>query len=187
MKTIILPGYSEHNRIWAEKVAERLNAKSLPSMVHAWRHWKNPKLVNDSKYLVNKLVEIKGFSFSIKNEIERIIKEIGNENDIGIIAKSVGVMVALTLIPKISGKVSKVILCGIASVFDENRKELLKDVLKTVPVESILCIQNEKDKFVPFPDAEKFYHSVEPKLKVISKPRSDHEYPYFEDFLDFLT
>ncbi|KKQ93120.1 hypothetical protein A2865_02680 [Candidatus Woesebacteria bacterium RIFCSPHIGHO2_01_FULL_39_17] len=169
MKTIILPGYSEHNKEWAEEVAEKLTANGLPTTVHYWRHWDD-----------------KSLSLSLREEIEKTLGEIGNDK-VNIIAKSVGVFVALNLIPKISSQVNKVILCGIASVAGEDRKGLVKTVLSKIPIENILCIQNENDKFVPFPEAEKFYHSVEPKLKVISKPRSDHHYPYPEDFQKFLT
>ncbi len=167
MKTIILPGYSEHNKEWAEEIANELSAKGLPTLAHYWKHWSE------------------GGSLSLKFEVEKLLQEISKET-VNIIAKSVGVYVALNLIPKIPSQISKVILCGIASVADEDRKELVKTVLSKVSVENILCIQNENDKYVPFPDAEKFYHSVEPKLKVISKPRSDHDYPYPEDFRDFL-
>ena len=69
----------------------------------------------------------------------------------------------------------------------EDRKGLVKTVLSKIPTENILCIQNENDKFVTFVEAKKFYQSVEPKLKVISKPRSDHHYPFLEDFQKFLA
>jgi hypothetical protein len=95
-------------------------------------------------------------------------------------------MVAMNLIPIISDQVEKVILCGIAGVSGENRRNLLKKVVETVPVEKILCIQNAKDRFVPYQEAVKFYHETSPKLKVIEKPRSDHHYPFSEDFINFL-
>src|SRR3989344_5208134 len=168
MKTVILPGFSEHNREWAEEIAGKLKDEGLPTIAHAWRHWTEE------------------VSFSVKREIEGIVQEIGKE-EVNIIAKSVGVMVALELIPRISSQVNKVILCGIASVVNEDRQDLLKVVLSKIPIENILCIQNENDKYVPIPEAEKFYHSVDPNLKVISKPRSDHDYPYPIDFEKFLN
>jgi predicted alpha/beta hydrolase family esterase len=165
MKTIILPGYSKHNCDWAEEMVLDMDLVH-EVVVHNWKHWE------------------KG-NFSLKQELERILEEVG-DGKINIIAKSVGVYVALNLIPKILHKVNKVILCGIASAVGEDRKGLLKTFVSSIPVENILCIQNEKDKYVTFADAEKFYHSVEPKIKVISKPRSDHDYPYPGDFKKFL-
>ncbi|OGM57526.1 hypothetical protein A2955_04225 [Candidatus Woesebacteria bacterium RIFCSPLOWO2_01_FULL_37_19] len=166
MKTVILPGYSKHNREWAEDVARKLKL-GHKIVVHEWKHWSS-----------------KG-GFSLKSEVAKILEEVGNEK-VNIIAKSVGVFVALNLIPKIPTKVNKVIFCGIASVVAEDRSALLETSLLEIPVEYFLCIQNEHDKYVPFAQANEFYHAVEPKLKVISKPRSDHNYPYFEDFQKFL-
>lgn len=167
MITLILPGYSEHNKIWAEEVAESLSNDGLPTRVHYWRHWSN------------------GGSLSLKYEVNKIIEEIKKEK-VNIVAKSVGVYVALKLIPKISSQVHKVVLCGIASVANAERTDLLTEALKLVPVENVLCIQNENDKYVKFTDARHFYHSVEPKLEVISKPRSDHDYPFIADFRNYL-
>lgn len=167
MKTIILPGYSVKNKEWADDVAKELNEKGMVTKVHYWDHWKG-----------------RG-SLSVKKEINRILGEIGID-DINIIAKSVGVMVAMNLIPIIPVQVKKVILCGIAGVSGDERKKLLQSVLEVVSKEKILCIQNEKDPFVPYSDAKKFYHSVEPKLEVIEKSRSDHHYPFPDEFIKFL-
>jgi len=167
MKTVILPGYSKnHNEVWAEEIKNNMRL-GHEILVHKWRHWTEDK------------------SFSLKFELDKIKDEIGDEK-VNILAKSVGVLVALKLIPKIFSQVKRVILCGIASVDSEDRKDLLKAVLAKVNVKDILCIQNKKDEFVPFSQAEKFYHLVEPRLKVISKPRSDHYYPYPEDFERFF-
>jgi hypothetical protein len=167
MKTIILPGFSLHNKDWAEEMAGQLKL-GHEIIVHNWRHW------------------INGGGLALNYEIDKILQEIGNEK-INILAKSVGVYVCLNLIPKIVADVEKVILCGIASIAGEDRKAFVESMTARIPVDNILCIQNENDKYVKFSDAEKFYHSVEPKLKVISKPRSDHDYPYPEDFKVFLS
>ena len=165
MKTIILPGYSPHNKDWAEDIKAQMDLEH-EVIVHNWKHWTSG-------------------SFLLKYELEGIIKEVGSEK-VNILAKSVGVHVAMNLILKIPSQVNKVIFCGIASIEGDERRSLLQAVLSKIQPDHILCIQNEKDKFVVFEDAEAFYHSVEPRLKVISKPRSDHEYPYPEDFRKFL-
>ncbi|OGM21077.1 hypothetical protein A2714_01965 [Candidatus Woesebacteria bacterium RIFCSPHIGHO2_01_FULL_38_9] len=177
MKTIILPGYSEHNKDWAEEMASQMNL-GHEVIVHYWRHWPPAQRASGP--------EGQESSFSVRFEIDKILQEIGEEK-VNIIAKSVGVFVALNLVPKISSQVTKIILCGIASVAGEDRKSLLDTVAAKIPTENILCIQNENDKFVHFSDAEKFYHSVNPNLNVVSKPRSDHDYPYPEDFQRFLA
>src|SRR3989344_1956518 len=170
MKTIILPGYSEHNREWAEDVANDFRLKIKDQIiVHKWRHWVSPSL-----------------SLSLRKEIESIKKELKTEKKFNILAKSVGVFVCLNLIHELESQVvNKVILCGIASVTTDDRKSLLASLLGKISVDNILCIQNENDKYVKYSKAENFYHSVEPKLKVVSMPRSDHEYPYADLFLEF--
>jgi predicted alpha/beta hydrolase family esterase len=167
-KLIILPGYSPHNKYWAEEVKDKLKRETKERIiVHEWSHWNLG-------------------SFSLKKELDRIVDEIDNEKT-DIIAKSVGVAVAMELIPRIAPQAGKIVFCGIASVEGSDREESLKNVLKVLPVENILCIQNENDKFVIYKDAERFYHSVNPEIKVVSKPRSDHNYPFYEDFKEFLS
>jgi hypothetical protein len=178
IKTLILPGYSPHNREWVDQVAVSLKSKNIEPIPHYWLHW--PRF---DRRVGPEGAPVKSYSFN--KELIVLLREI-DDSKINIIAKSVGVMTAFMLIPQIAGKVDKVILCGIASVVGKNRKDLLRKVLLTVPVTNILCIQNAHDKYVPFDQAENFYHSVNKKLKVISKDRSDHNYPFFEDFLDFL-
>lgn len=165
MKTIILPGYSPHNKEWAEEMRNQMDL-GHKAIVHNWKHWTSG-------------------SFSLKRELGKIKEEIGDEK-VNILAKSVGVFVAMNLVLEIASRVGKVILCGIASVSGDDKKDLLRNVLSKVPVDNILCIQNENDRFVKYSDAEKFYHSVEPKLIVVSKPRSDHNYPYPSDFQKFF-
>lgn len=166
MLTLILPGYSEHNRDWAKDLAGKLKLGHEVRVIE-WEHWKTGK------------------SFSAKKEIEKILEIVGAK-EVNIIAKSVGVAIGLEVIPIIFSQINKVILCGIASVVNEDRKKLLETVLSKVQVESILCIQNENDKYVPYKEAKDFYHSVNPEIRVISKPRSDHEYPYPEEIQEFL-
>ena len=157
MKTIILPGYSLHNKDWAEEMA---------GTVHYWRHWKT------------------GGSFSLRYELEKILTEIG-KNKVNIIAKSVGTGVLMHLLPKIKNQVEKIILCGIPTVSDEN-KRLFTTSLSAFPVENVVCFQNTKDPFATFKEVDKFMREVNKKIRVIEKPRSDHNYPYFEDFEKFL-
>ena len=75
MKTIILPGYSPHNKEWAEDMKKQMEL-GHDVIVHNWRHW------------------TKG-SFSLKREIEKIKEEIGDEK-VNILAKSVGTRVSMS-------------------------------------------------------------------------------------------
>jgi len=163
--TIILPGYSLHNKDWAEEIKTELNL-GHKVIVHNWEHW-----------------QAKG-SLSPKREIARILKEVG-EDEVNVIAKSVGTMITVLLTPLLKGKIGKIILCGIPSVSKE-RKEKFKEGLVGIPGEKIICFQNSGDPFASYDEVENFLAGVNPKIKVIKKERNDHHYPYPEEFSLFL-
>lgn len=166
MRTIILPGYSPHNKNWAEEIKEKLNL-GHEVMVHNWEHWQ------------------KGGSLSAKKEVLKILKEVGEDN-VNIIAKSVGTFITILLIPRLKGQISKIILCGIPSVSD-TRKEKFKEGLKDFNVGKIICFQNSRDPFATFAEVQTFLKEINPKIKVVEKERDDHNYPYPEDFQKFLA
>jgi predicted alpha/beta hydrolase family esterase len=166
METIILPGYSTNNKAWADEIRDELAAAGLPVKIHAWQHWSS------------------NVGFEINREVQSVLGEVGQE-EINVLAKSVGVAVAFHLILKIPDQVNKVILCGLANT-SSNMGKGFDEVLHQIPPERILCIQNEFDKYIQYKDAEAFYHSVNPEIRVLSKPRRDHHYPYALDFIEFL-
>lgn len=104
---------------------------------------------------------------------------------VNVIAKSVGTMVAMHLLAEIPEQINKIILCGIPSVSEE-RKNLFAAYLADFPAKEIIVFQNTKDPLASFEEVKDFMKDVNPKIKVIEKNRSDHNYPYFEDFNDFL-
>ena len=166
MKTIILPGYSLHNKDWALEIKKELEL-GHNVLVHEWRHWSSG-------------------SFSLVKEIDAIIKKFGEEK-INIIAKSVGTRVAMYLIAKIPNQINKVILCGIPTRGEsETAKKTYASGLSLPSPSQVIVFQNTNDPFASFATIEKFIHSINPKIKVIEKPRSDHHYPYPEDFQKFL-
>lgn len=164
MKTIILPGFSLHNKDWAEEVASFLGKDTV---VHNWLHWKTDSL-----------------SLSLRKELESIVKEI-DSGVINIIAKSVGTMVTMRLLLLIPAKIEKIILCGIPSVSDE-RKKLFTTSLSDFSPKDIIIFQNTKDPFASYEEVKKFMKDINSKIQVIEKERSDHNYPYFKDFKNYL-
>lgn len=163
----MLPGYSPHNKEWADDIAKNMNL-GHEALVHEWRHWTSEK------------------TLSVTYEMEQILLKVGNDK-VNIIAKSVGTRVLMHLAQKISGSIEKTILCGIPTKFQSDATvKLYTDGLKTLDPEQTLIVQNEKDPFAPFEIVEKFVKSVSPKIKIIKKDRSDHNYPYPKDFEEFL-
>jgi hypothetical protein len=159
MKTIILPGYSPHNKDWAYEVKKHLGKDVV---VHEWRHWETGK------------------SLSTKYETEKIKGLIGSEK-VNIIAKSVGTRVMMALLPEINKQVNKVILCGIPV-------DPIKyyQGIKLLGAKRLLIIQNTHDPFTPSKIIMLYLKVVDKKIKVIEKEAHNHDYPYFSDFASFL-
>jgi pimeloyl-ACP methyl ester carboxylesterase len=169
MKTIILPGFSPHNKEWAEDIKKDLKL-SHDVLVHEWRHWKNSLSLSTS--------------LSLSYELNKIREEVG-EDEFNIIGKSVGARMAIRVITELREKVKKVIICGVASISPDSQKAYLK-ALTTFPPDKIIVFQNTNDPFVPYLEVKIFIESINPKIKVIEKPRSDHHYPYPAEFQKFL-
>lgn len=167
MKTVILPGYSPHNKDWALDIKKELKI-GHHVLVHEWRHWSSG-------------------SFSLPSEAESILKKVGKEK-INIIAKSVGTRVAMHLIVKIPDQINKVILCGIPTKGESKvAKKSYSEGLSLLSPSQAIVYQNNKDPFASFAEIKKFIGAINPKIKVIKKPRADHQYPYSSDFQKFLT
>lgn len=163
---LILPGYSPHNKNWADDVAKALKEKlDEKVIVHNWQHW-------DGKS-----------TFSPKREVESILQKISDEKKVVIIAKSVGTMICAKLMEKI--KPEKIILCGIPSVSDK-RLDIMK-VFGEYPAKDLIVFQNKKDPFASFEEVKRFVEKVNKDIMVVEKPREDHNYPYEEDFIAFLS
>lgn len=168
MVTVILPGGAVHNKEWLEETAKKINVEGEIRPIY-WDHWTDP-----------------AHEFN-PEEKARLIDDIAGMRIIDIIAKSIGNLVAAHMIQKSPEKISKVIINGIPfSDISEDGKEIIKSALKLIPPENIICFQNADDPHGTFEQAKAFLSEVNPEIKVISKERDDHEYPYFEEYHDFL-
>lgn len=168
MQTLILTGVSPHNKEWAEQVKQGLESHGIPSTVIYWPHWESG-------------VQEPGW---IEAEAQKIVDQ---GEVINILAKSAGTAVAMVVLKLKPEIVNKLILCGIPFHDLEEEEDNYYQPLKDFPAERVLCIQNEKDNHGSYKEAKAFLDSRNPAIKVISKPRNDHEYPYPEEFIRFLT
>lgn len=174
-KVIILPGYSPHNKDRALEIKKYFDKNSnLETFIHEWRHWSEDK------------------SMSIPWEAEKVKSEIERESRVFIIAKSVGTRVLMTISSRDKNfsnqKIKKVILCGIPTKLDNKEtRNLYLSGLKNLNLKNSIIFQNKKDPFASFDLISKFITSEKFDLKVIEGDRSDHHYPYYEEFLKFLT
>src|SRR3972149_8801942 len=165
MKTIILPGFSVHNKDWGEDVKSSLDL-GQDVIVHNWGHW------------------TKGGGLALKYELNKIQEEVGAAK-FNILAKSVGTYVAAKLVAVSRAQIGKRVLCGIPSTSDV-RENIYKQVFADFTAANIICFQNENDPLASFEEVKKFMRGINPRIEVVKKERSDHQYPYPQDFQDFL-
>lgn len=121
----------------------------------------------------------------IEDEAERFVKGLGGEK-VDIVAKSAGTMVCMAIIKLRPELVNKVILCGIPLDDFLSGDEKRYEVLKNFPTEKLLCLQNENDNHGAYSEVRNFVQNINPEIRIITKPRYDHDYPYYKDFVDFL-
>ncbi len=162
MKTIIVPGYSHKNKDWAEEVL-----KQIPeSEIYEWKHWSDINV-----------------RFNAKEEAQNIKNRVGDE-PVNIIAKSIGTLVVSILLKNL--KVEKIIFCGIPiNDINEDDKWNYK-VLSDVDANKVIVFQNTDDEHGSFVEVRKFLSQINPNIKIVEKPGKTHDYPYFEEFKEFL-
>ena len=160
MITLILPGYSAKNKVWTEEVAKRLNISGEIRPIY-WDHWTEP----------NKIFKPKAKA--------RILSDISRNKIVNIIAKSVGTLVASYIVEKIPMQIGKVVLCGIP--IKSLSEEDIKQVSKIFPEKSTV-FQNDNDPLGSSEEVKKLF----PNFKVIEKSSDTHDYPYFEEFNNYL-
>jgi len=168
MVTIILPGYSAHNKNWLEETAQGVGVQGEIRAVY-WDHWTDPTKKFDAK------------------EKGRLINDITGAGASDIVAKSIGTLVAAYMILNAPAKIRKVVLCGIPlNDLSESDKEVIKMALKSIPSKNVICFQNDEDPHGGFGQLESFMSGFDSDVEVISKSRADHEYSYVEEFKKFL-
>ncbi len=168
MVTIILPGYSVHNQAWLEETAKSIRSEGEIRPVY-WGHWTDPKAKFDPSQKANLLEGVTG---------RRVVD---------IIAKSLGTLVAAFLIMRFPEKIRKVILCGIPlNDIGEDEKEIIKNALRKIPLENVICFQNDEDPHGGTMMLKGFLAEFGNDIEIIDKQRDDHEYFYQQEFNKFL-
>lgn len=161
MQTLILPGYHSKNQIWVDEVAKKLRFDGIIRPFY-WAHWKDESSKFDSQ-----------------EKALLIVKHI-KEDKINIIAKSIGTLVTCLVWQLIPEKINKMILCGIpVNDIDSGSSDLIKK-----------CIGSDRERFIGFQNVNDplgEFVKVKDFGNIKLKERSDHEYPYFDDFNKFLA
>jgi len=168
-RVIILPGYSLKNKQWAQKTAAALPPIFKVS-IRYWPHWTQAAPATNW----------------LDREVDKLQKLYRNL-PVDLIAKSIGSYIAVKLLQRNPGNFHRLLICGLPindlSAEDKNHFS----VLGSLPAEKVLVIQNETDNHGSFTQVKAFVQAINPHIDILSRPRNDHEYPYPEDFIRFLT
>lgn len=167
MKTIILPGYSPSNKDWALEIQKELSLDHKPEIVF-WGHWEK----SDHK-------------FNPREEVEKLAEIIESER-VNIVAKSIGTLVAALAIMRFDDLINKVILCGIPTGIFEESRGVYVEALAQFPHDKIVIFQNESDPYGRYEEVKDLVEAVTEQIEIVKTPRSDHSYPFFEEFKKFL-
>ncbi len=168
MITLVLPGFNQLNKAWAEEIKYHVDLNQ-PIEIIEWKHWKTGNAKD----------------FSPLEEANGIAKKYANE-EINIVAKSMGTLVTMHLFGMIPLNMSKVILCGIPlhDLKDEDKK--LYEALETIPAYKTLVIQNTEDPLGSWQEVTDFLKSMNPLMNVQQRIADTHDYPYWEEFKRIL-
>lgn len=173
MKTIILPGFSIKNKDWASEMKKILVSKFQVEVVD-WEHWStgNTDFANWNEWT--------------EKEIPRVLNQIQGEK-VNILAKSIGTLMAMNILELKSNIVNKLFICGIPLHDIDETDKLKYKSLKNFPNDKLICIQNKNDNHGTYEDVKVFLSNINSEIKIISKPRDNHDYPYPEEFINFLA
>lgn len=166
MKTMVLPGYATKNKTWAYEVKD--NLEGLDVEVYEWKHWTNPEL-----------------KFHPQDEA-RNLKNLVGDPQINIVAKSIGTLVAAIFVKENPGKVNKIVFAGVP-VNDMNEDDLHEyKILSDLDPAKITVFQNSDDEHGKFEEVRKFLAQYNPNIEIVERPGSTHDYPFYDDFKEFL-
>lgn len=173
MKTLILPGFSTKNKDWAYEMKKIIESKFSIEVIE-WGHWSTGN------------IDFANWNEWIENEIPRVLNQFKGEK-VNILAKSIGTLVVMNILKLKPNVANKLFICGIPLHDIEETDKLKYKFLKNFSKDKIICIQNENDNHGTYEEVRAFLNEINPEIKIISKPRDNHEYPYPEEFINFLV
>lgn len=164
-KILILGGYSNKNIPWINKMKEIFN-KDYSTYLLEYQHWYSDK------------------ELDIEKEISNISKII-NENNIDIvIAKSIGIVLVSMAIEKKLISPKKVVFLGYPKkVLDEEKMDILSNILEKKDEIDMIFIQQENDFQCSY---EKLLELLPMDIKAFSIEGSDHSYSDVESIKMFV-
>lgn len=178
MLVVILPGFSSKNEEESQNIADFLEEKGLDVLFHTWPHWDDDSI-----------------EFDPTDQAEELFKEIedSEEEQVIIVAKSIGTYVAMKLLKMIDPDyidVSSLVLMGIPlnDIKPAQRMEY-KNALGEFEGE-INLVHNENDPHGSLSEVRALLEDFD-VFETVKLGHDDHRYDYpetvfslIEDYLD---
>jgi predicted alpha/beta hydrolase family esterase len=165
MQNILLPGFSLHNKDWAEKLVREMAKYGEKVEFLSWEHWEsgNP---ND---------------FDVATESGRAQAMI--KKDYNLIAKSLGTLVAAHLVVNFTQLPKKIIFFGLPLTdiaVDPAALEIYQKFFTQPSGSPLTIVQNDCDPHGNYHEVEKFVHNLNPQVPMVKTEGDDHNYPYYD-------
>jgi pimeloyl-ACP methyl ester carboxylesterase len=163
MLIITLPGYSLQNKEDNQAIAADLREQEYDVYAHAWRHWVDESIEFDPVIEATELLEV----------IDR-----SGEQELIIIAKSMGTWVAVELISRLPEevKLKKVIIMGVPyTSLDKKDNAKYETVLNALTI-PVYWIQNELDPHGNFEAVKEWLGQVTFTKSINVQGIANHKY-----------
>lgn len=168
MLHLLLPGHSLKNKQELLDIQNFLEENDLETTAHEWLHWQDEEV-----------------GFDIETELDLITSEIKGRDNVGIIAKSIGTVVAMRLLEIMERPPEYLLLMGLPiKDADESKKALYQQALKDFP-NPIFIVQNEQDPLGSMQEVQEMLEEVE--YEEDTTEGDDHRYNYPELVLDIVS
>ncbi|MFC1625664.1 hypothetical protein ACFL1Q_01315 [Patescibacteria group bacterium] len=172
MNTELLGGGSFKNKSWVDEIQQKLQPE-ITAIVVYWNGWERGE---DAK-------------IDFEAETKKAAELVGNK-PFDMVSKSVGSYIGLNVIEETGNLVRKLIICGVPlKDFPIEEIEKRYEILSSISVENVVVFQNEKDPHGSFEEVNSFIAKINSGIKVVKKIgefSETHNYPYPQDFKEFL-
>ncbi len=169
MRYILFPGFSENNKKWGEELKKEFEKFEINLEVMEWDHWDTGREED----------------FELEHEVDKAMKIIGKD-ELTIIAKSIGSLVAVNIVHNMPEKVKRIVIMGVpySSLSDKAQEAYYS--LKKLPASKIKVMQNSQDTHGSFKEVRTFIGNIMPEIETVMLLRDDHYYPFNETLMRFV-
>lgn len=170
MQVLILPGFSQKNKRWAQDLSRFLSPQ-FEAIFHSWKHWESSK----------------NAVFSPESELKLIRTQLESNQVSHVIAKSIGTYVLALGLPELQPFIKKILLCGVpVNDLSVEERGIYKNY-RSHPKSDIICFQNNLDSHGSAADLMSLFELTKLDIPLRTFEADTHDYPYYKEIVNFLS